>query len=134
MVFSSITFIFTFLPVVLLVYFCCPLKGKNWVLAISGLVFYAWGEPSYIVLMIFSTLVDYTAGRVMDRWAENPLVRRVTLICFGSHQPVPAGSVQVQLLPHREPERPFRAFHPGPGAAAAHRDLLLHVPEHVLYH
>ena len=80
MVFSRLTFIFSFLPVVLLVYFCCPLRAKNWILAISGLVFYAWGEPSYIVLMIFSTLVDYTAGRVMDRWAENPLVRRVTLI------------------------------------------------------
>ena len=45
MVFSSITFLFAFLAAVLLLYFVCPLKGKNWLLALSGLVFYAWGEP-----------------------------------------------------------------------------------------
>ncbi len=80
MVFSSITFLFAFFPAVLLIYFCCPLKGKNWVLAASGLLFYAWGEPVYIVLMVFSTLVDYTAGRIIHRFADRPAVRRTALV------------------------------------------------------
>ena len=80
MVFSSITFLFAFLAVVLLIYFCCPLKGKNWVLAISGLVFYAWGEPVYVVLMLFTTLLDYTAGRVIDRYGDRLAIRRAAMI------------------------------------------------------
>lgn len=80
MVFSSITFLFAFLAATLLIYYCCPLKGKNWVLALSGLVFYAWGEPVYIVLMIFSTLVDYTAGRIIHRYADRPGIRKAALI------------------------------------------------------
>ncbi len=80
MVFSSITFLFVFLAVVLLIYFCCPLKGKNWVLAISGLVFYAWGEPVYVVLMLFTTLLDYTAGRVIDRYGDRLAIRRAAMI------------------------------------------------------
>ena len=80
MVFSSITFLFAFLAAVLLLYFVCPLKGKNWLLALSGLVFYAWGEPVYIFLMLFSTLVDYTAGRVIDRYRDHPGIRKAALI------------------------------------------------------
>ena len=68
------------MAVVLLIYFCCPLKGKNWILAISGLVFYAWGEPVYIVLMLFTTLLDYTAGRVIDKYADRPAIRRTAMI------------------------------------------------------
>ncbi len=80
MVFSSITFVFAFLAATLLIYFCCPLKGKNWVLALSGLVFYAWGEPVYIALMIFSTLVDYTAGRIIHHYADRPGIRKAALV------------------------------------------------------
>ena len=80
MVFSSITFLFAFLAAVLLLYFVCPLKGKNWLLALSGLVFYAWGEPVYIFLMLFSTLADYTAGRVIDRYRDHPGIRKAALI------------------------------------------------------
>ena len=54
MLFSSILFLFTFLPVTLILYYLVPGKLKNVVLLAASLVFYAWGEPVYIFLMIFS--------------------------------------------------------------------------------
>ena len=81
MVFSSITFLYIFLPITLLVYYLVPAKGKNWVLFVSGLIFYAWGEPLYIFIMILSTLIDYTAGRLMDCWDDDEKKRRILLIC-----------------------------------------------------
>ena len=66
MVFSSLLFLFRFLPAVLLIYYLAPGFGKNMlrnlVLFLFSLVFYAWGEPVYVVLMLFSTLVDYING------------------------------------------------------------------------
>ncbi len=67
MVFSSLTFLQVFLPLCLLVYFISPNKMKNLVLLIFSLLFYAWGEPVYILLMLFSTIVDYTCGRAVER-------------------------------------------------------------------
>lgn len=66
MVFSSILFLFYFLPIVLIVYFLSPRKYKNTVLFLSSLIFYSWGEPKYIWIMIFSTILDYTCGRFVD--------------------------------------------------------------------
>ena len=68
MVFSGLTFLFLFLPAVLLVYFAMPKRGKNAVLFAMSLVFYAWGEPVYVCLMIFSTILDYTCGRLTERY------------------------------------------------------------------
>ena len=62
MVFSSLGFLFIFLPVTLVLYFLAPKRAKNAVLLALSLVFYAWGEPSYIILMIFTALFDYSAG------------------------------------------------------------------------
>lgn len=59
MVFSSIIFIFTFLPIVLGIYYICPKKIRNFILLVGSLVFYAWGEPVYIFLMIFTTIFNY---------------------------------------------------------------------------
>ena len=59
MIFSSIIFIFTFLPIVLAIYYISPKKFRNFVLLIASLVFYAWGEPVYIFLMIFTTIFNY---------------------------------------------------------------------------
>ncbi len=66
MIFSSVFFIFVFLPIVLLVYFLVPRKLKNLVILLFSLVFYAWGEPVYIVLMLFSILYNYVAGIEID--------------------------------------------------------------------
>ena len=54
MLFSSLVFLFTFLPITLLVYYLVPRKVKNVVLLIASLIFYAWGEPVYIFLMLIS--------------------------------------------------------------------------------
>lgn len=72
MVFSSTTFLFYFLPIVLIAYFLVPRKIKNPVLLIASLFFYAWGEPIYILLMIFSIVLDYLLGL----WLESYRVKK----------------------------------------------------------
>lgn len=67
MVFSSTIFLCVYLPLVLLGYYICPKKGRNLFLLIVSLVFYAWGEPKYVFLMIFSILINYVFGRLMDK-------------------------------------------------------------------
>ena len=68
MVFSSLTFIYIFLPVVLILYFMCKnIKQKNLLLLISSLIFYAWGEPIYIILMIASICITYYFGLLIDK-------------------------------------------------------------------
>ncbi|OUQ59535.1 transcriptional regulator [Tyzzerella sp. An114] len=62
MVFSSIIFIFLFLPVLLGVYYIVPQKFRNIIMLIFSLVFYAWGEPVYIILMIYSIVFNYFMG------------------------------------------------------------------------
>lgn len=80
MVFSSLSFLLLFLPAALLIYFLSPRRARNAVLFFISLVFYAWGEPVYVVLMLFSTLTDYTIGRLMERWDARPGLRRAALI------------------------------------------------------
>lgn len=67
MVFSSIPFLFLFFPMFLLVYFLAPRKFKNFILMVFSLVFYAWGEPIYIVLMIFSSLWDFVISKKIEK-------------------------------------------------------------------
>ena len=67
MLFSSTTFLFAFLPLVLITYFIVPRVLKNAVLLIFSLVFYAWGEPVYIVLMLASITVAYVTGIFADK-------------------------------------------------------------------
>ncbi len=67
MVFSSIPFLYYFLPCVLAVYFLVPAKLKNSVLLLFSLFFYAWGEPVYILLMLFTILIGYIAGILLEK-------------------------------------------------------------------
>ncbi|MGN1349563.1 MAG: MBOAT family O-acyltransferase [Anaerovoracaceae bacterium] len=62
MVFSSLTFLAFFMPAVLLVYYAAPVKARNGILTAASLFFYAWGEPKYVLLMLFSTVFDYFNG------------------------------------------------------------------------
>ena len=71
MVFSSLPFLFFYLPVVLLIYKLSPLKLRNLFLLIASLFFYGWGEPIYILIMFASILIDYTHGMLVERWREN---------------------------------------------------------------
>ena len=70
MVFSSMVFLFLFFPAVLLLYYIVPRKLRNGVLFIFSLLFYAWGEPIYVLLMIASTVVAYITGLLADRTKE----------------------------------------------------------------
>ena len=70
MLFSSIPFLYYFLPAVLLVYFAVPRKFRNLVLLVFSLAFYGWGEPKYLFLMAGSILAYYGCGLAMERWPE----------------------------------------------------------------
>ena len=80
MVFSSTIFLCVYLPLVLLGYYICPKKGRNLFLLIVSLVFYAWGEPKYVFLMIFSILINYIFGRLMDKHRENKKRMKLLLV------------------------------------------------------
>ena len=71
MVFSSIFFIFIFLPFTLMSYYIAPRKIRNIFLLIMSLLFYAWGEPAYILLMVATTLFNYFIARYMDKNKSN---------------------------------------------------------------
>lgn len=80
MVFSSIPFLFYFFPLFLLCYYIFPWKGKNLCLLLFSLVFYAWGEPKYIVLLLLSSVVDYTVGRGLQHFEQKNGVRKFLLL------------------------------------------------------
>ena len=79
MLFSSIPFLFYFLPAVLIVYFAVPRCLKNTVLLLFSLVFYGWGEPKYVVLMVASILMFYGCGLAIGK-AKQQLWKKVWLI------------------------------------------------------
>ena len=66
MVFSSFVFLLAFLPIILVLYYICPGRFRNVVLLVASLLFYAWGEPVYVLIMLFSTVFDYTNGRLIE--------------------------------------------------------------------
>ncbi|MEG0369385.1 MAG: MBOAT family protein, partial [Hungatella sp.] len=70
MVFSSLLFLFRFLPLILIAYFAAPKRFRNGVLFIGSLLFYGWGEPVYIGLLLFSTLVDFIHGKAIGRFLQ----------------------------------------------------------------
>ena len=84
MVFSSIMFMFRYLPVVLLLYFLAPKKLRNTILFIASLIFYAWGEPVYVVIMLFSTLVDFTHGQLVYRFKQKGEMGKAKLFVISS--------------------------------------------------
>lgn len=81
MLFSSITFLYYFLPLTLFVYFAAPKECKNTVLLLASLVFYGWGEPKYVMLMGLSILLGYVFGLLVERYREN---RAGKILCICS--------------------------------------------------
>ena len=79
MVFSSLPFLFFYLPVVLLIYKLSPLKLRNLFLLLASLFFYGWGEPIYILIMFVSIFIDYTHGMLVERWRENDKKARMAV-------------------------------------------------------
>lgn len=75
MVFSSITFLFRFIPIFMILYFVTPRRMRNIILFLGSLFFYAWGEPVYVLLMLFSTLSDYVHGRLIGACRSRRVAR-----------------------------------------------------------
>ncbi|MBR6486565.1 MAG: MBOAT family protein [Lachnospiraceae bacterium] len=77
MIFSSLLFVFWFIPIFFTVYWLVPVKFKNIVLFIGSIVFYGWGEPKYLILLTISILVNYYAGILMHHYkgrADKPVL------------------------------------------------------------
>lgn len=82
MVFSSAIFLFLFLPIVFILYYILPKKLRNTIMFLASLLFYAWGEPIYIFIMLFSTVFDYENGRLIEKFRkqEKEKICKVILI------------------------------------------------------
>lgn len=80
MVFSSFVFLIYFLPITVLGYYLMPGKGKNLWLLLASLIFYAWGEPKYIILMLVSILINYGLGLLIEK--ENSQAGRKAWMIF----------------------------------------------------
>ena len=80
MLFSGIPFLFYFLPCVLLVYFIVPQKGRNAVLLAASLFFYGWGEPKFLLFMVFSIVQGYVFARLIGRGRRKKLFLTLSLV------------------------------------------------------
>ena len=82
MVFSSAIFLFLFLPIVFILYYISPKKLRNTIMFLASLLFYVWGEPIYIFIMLFSTVFDYENGRLIEKFRkqEKEKICKVILI------------------------------------------------------
>ena len=76
MVFSSLTFLFGYLPLTLALYFLTPLRRRNFVLLAASLFFYGWGEPVYVGVMFLSVFIDYTHGLLVERFRQRDRLAR----------------------------------------------------------
>ncbi len=83
MVFSSLEFLFLYFAAVLVMYFSVPFKFRNFVLLLVSLIFYGWGEPIYVVIMIYSIAVDYVCGYFAGKYRETDK-RKAKLAVFAS--------------------------------------------------
>ncbi|HEX3020832.1 MAG TPA: MBOAT family protein, partial [Lachnospiraceae bacterium] len=84
MVFSSLLFIFRFLPVLLLIYYLSPRKYSNIILLLGSLIFYSFGDLRFLLLLILSVIVNYFGTRMLDN-TRNRLRRRTWLIVLLSY-------------------------------------------------
>lgn len=80
MLFSSIVFLFTFLPAVMLLYYLLPVRFRNVILLLASLVFYAWGEPVYLFLMLLSILFNYFSGLDIARNLQDKRAAKRSLV------------------------------------------------------
>ena len=85
MLFSSLVFLNLFLPLVLGLYYLVPRAGKNLLLLAASLVFYAWGEPSLVLLMLVSTAMNFGFGRWLQRTRGRPVSRWVLTLAIAAN-------------------------------------------------
>jgi len=83
MVFSSIVFLAYFLPILLLVYFLADKKYKNYILLVGSIIFYSWGAPKFIFVLLFTTFIDFYLVKWMSKASSNQLRKAILLISVG---------------------------------------------------
>lgn len=80
MVFSSLVFMFSYLPITLLAYYLVPRQGRNIFLFIVNLIFYGWGEPKLVLLMVFNIFFNYIGGWLVDKYRADAKKKKLFLI------------------------------------------------------
>ena len=80
MVFSSLVFLFAYLPITLLAYYLVPRQGRNIFLFIVNLIFYGWGEPKLVLLMVFNIFFNYIGGWLVDKYRADAQKKKLFLI------------------------------------------------------
>ena len=80
MLFSSLLFIFQFLPVFFIIYYLSPIRFRNLILFLASVFFYAWGEPRFVILILISILINYIAGIFIERYDRNEKIRVTILV------------------------------------------------------
>lgn len=80
MVFSSLVFMFAYLPITLLAYYLVPRQGRNIFLFIVNLIFYGWGEPRLVLLMVFNIFFNYIGGWLVDKYRADDKKKKLFLI------------------------------------------------------
>ena len=132
MVFSSLIFLFFFLPAVLFCYYIVPqnfIRVRNAVLLLFSLFFYFYGEPRLIGMLIFSILMNYLFGLSMRSTYKKAAAHFVRY-----RQSEPAGCIQVSEFLHQLSGQPVRAGYSGAGYRHADRHFVLHVSGAQLRH
>ncbi len=81
MIFSSLEFIFIFLPIFLLIYYITPPKWRNITALIGSYIFYAWGAPLFVYVLLLSTIIDFILGRWMDRSRFKRRILTISIVC-----------------------------------------------------
>ena len=134
MVFSSLTFLQCFLPPLPAWRISwCRRRGATAMLFLFSLLFYAWGEPVYVLLMLFSTALDYTCGQMVERYRGQRGAKIALLVSVCVNLGL-AGRIQIQRLSYRYDQFSVRHGTPAAESAPANRHQLLHLPDHELYH
>ena len=95
MVFSSYLFIFFFLPLALLGYYAAPKKLRHLTLTIFSYIFYGWANPWFCLLMLFNTSVDYTNGRLMEKFKKELAIKQIVVYIIMTNS---SGTINLKTL------------------------------------
>src|ERR1043165_8578938 len=80
MLFTEPLFLFIFLPALLGLYFCAPRRARNFLLLVASLLFYAWGERTYVAILLFSIVLNYVGGLLISQATAGGRRRRLLLV------------------------------------------------------
>lgn len=122
MVFSSLEFLFFFLPITLLLYYAVPpsrIAWRNIVLLIVSLAFYGWGEPVYVFLMIFTIILDYICGYFTAKWRETdrPRAKAAMIVCIVLNLAILGFFKYTDFIVRNLARIPFLSYLEAPGIA-----------------